>query len=196
MQELLIIALGSALVNNVVLGRFLGVCPFLGVSRNVKTAAGMGFAVVFVMVLASFLTGLVYNFILVNPAIYGGGLYYLQTVTFILIIAGLVQFVEMLLKKYMPLLYKALGVFLPLITTNCAVLGVALINVQNSFGVLESVINGLATAIGFMIAIIIMAGIREKTEDNDVPAALKGTPIVLITAGIMAMAFVGFGAIL
>ena len=189
------IAVGAAFVNNVVLSQFLGICPFLGVSKNVKTAAGMGGAVVFVITIASFVTGLIYKFILGNPKILGGELQYLNTIVFILVIAALVQFVEMFLKKVMPPLYNALGVYLPLITTNCAVLGVALTNVQNGYyekgvgiGLLTGVVNGFATAAGFFVAIVLMAGIREKIEHNNVPEAFKGTPIVLVTAGLMAIA--------
>lgn len=191
MKELLLIAVGSALVNNVVLSQFLGICPFLGVSKNVKTAGGMGGAVVFVIMIASFVTGLIYKFILVPT-----GFEYLQTIVFILVIAALVQFVEMFLKKAMPPLYNALGVYLPLITTNCAVLGVALTNVSKSYSILEGVVNGIATAVGFLIAIVLMAGIREKIEYNDVPEAFKGTPIVLVTAGLMAIAFFGFSGLI
>lgn len=191
MKELLLIAVGSALVNNVVLSQFLGICPFLGVSKNVKTAAGMGGAVVFVITIASFVTSLIYKCILVPT-----GFEYLQTIVFILVIAALVQFVEMFLKKAMPPLYNALGVYLPLITTNCAVLGVALTNVTRSYSILEGVVNGIATATGFLIAIVLMAGIREKIEYNDVPEAFKGTPIVLVTAGLMAIAFFGFSGLI
>ena len=191
MKELLLIAVGSALVNNVVLSQFLGICPFLGVSKNVKTAGGMGGAVVFVITIASFVTGLIYKFILVPT-----GFEYLQTIVFILVIAALVQFVEMFLKKAMPPLYNALGVYLPLITTNCAVLGVALTNVTKSYSILEGVVNGIATAVGFLIAIVLMAGIREKIEYNDVPEAFRGTPIVLVTAGLMAIAFFGFSGLI
>ena len=203
MQELLVIAVGAAFVNNVVLSQFLGICPFLGVSKNVKTAAGMGGAVVFVITIASFVTGLIYKFILGNPKILGGELQYLNTIVFILVIAALVQFVEMFLKKVMPPLYNALGVYLPLITTNCAVLGVALTNVQNGYyekgvgiGLLTGVVNGFATAAGFFVAIVLMAGIREKIEHNNVPEAFKGTPIVLVTAGLMAIAFCGFSGLI
>lgn len=195
MKELLLIAVGAALVNNVVLSQFLGLCPFLGVSKKVETAAGMGGAVIFVLTISSFITSLIYKFILVNKAILDGRLVYLQTIVFILVIAALVQFVEMLLKKMMPPLYNALGVYLPLITTNCAVLGVALKNVQKDYGILASVVNGFATAAGFTIAIVIMAGIREKTEHNDVPESFKGMPIVLVTAGLMAIAFFGFSGL-
>ena len=191
MKELLLIAVGSALVNNVVLSQFLGICPFLGVSKNVKTAAGMGGAVVFVITISSFVTGLIYQFILV-PLHFE----YLQTIVFILVIAALVQFVEMFLKKAMPPLYQALGVYLPLITTNCAVLGVALTNVQKSYSIGAGVVNGVATADGFLIAIVLMAGIREKIEYNDVPESFQGTPIVLVTAGLMAIAFFGFSGLI
>ena len=195
MEELLLIAVGAALVNNVVLSQFLGLCPFLGVSKKVETAAGMGGAVIFVLTISSFITSLIYKFILANDAILNGRLVYLQTIVFILVIAALVQFVEMLLKKMMPPLYNALGVYLPLITTNCAVLGVALKNVQKDYGILASVVNGFATAVGFTIAIVIMAGIRGKTEHNDVPESFRGMPIVLVTAGLMAIAFFGFSGL-
>ncbi|BDF33839.1 MULTISPECIES: electron transport complex protein RnfA [Extibacter] len=196
MRELLIIAIGSALVNNVVLSQFLGICPFIGVSKKVETAAGMGGAVVFVITIASFVTSLIYKFILSNKAIMGGKLVYLQTIVFILVIACLVQFVEMFLKKSVPSLYRALGVYLPLITTNCAVLGVALTNVQKEYSVLQGVINGVGTALGFALAIVIMAGIREKIEYNDVSESFQGTPIVLITASLMAIAFFGFSGLI
>lgn len=191
MKELLLIAVGSAFVNNVVLSQFLGICPFLGVSKNTKTAAGMGGAVIFVITISSFVTGLIYKFILIPT-----GFEYLQTIVFILVIAALVQFVEMFLKKVMPPLYNALGVFLPLITTNCAVLGLALTNVQKSYSILEGVVNGIATAFGFLVSIVLMAGIREKIEYNDIPEAFKGTPIVLVTAGLMAIAFFGFSGLI
>lgn len=191
MKELLMIAVGSALVNNVVLSQFLGICPFLGVSKKIETAAGMGGAVVFVITISSFFTALIYNFIL-RPL----NFQYLQTIVFILVIAALVQLVEMFLKKAMPPLYRALGVYLPLITTNCAVLGVALTNVKKEFGILESVVNGFATAVGFTIAIVIMAGIREKIEYNDISESFRGTPIVLLTAALMSIAFFGFAGII
>ena len=191
MSELIIIALGSALVSNVVLSQFLGLCPFLGVSKKTNTAAGMGTAVIFVITLASFVAAIIYNYVL-EPL----GLDYLKTIVFILVIAALVQFVEMFLKKFMPSLYEALGVYLPLITTNCAVLGVALNNVQDSYGILKSVVNGFATAVGFTIAIVILAGIREKIEYNKIPEPFKGMPIVLLTAGLMAIAFCGFSGLL
>ena len=166
MKELLIILVSSAIVNNVVLSQFLGLCPFLGVSKSVETAAGMGGAIIFVITLSSFVTGIIYNAILVPT-----NLTYLQTIVFILLIAALVQFVEMFLKKTMPSLYQALGVYLPLITTNCAVLGVALTNVQKEYNVLQGTVNGFATAVGFTISIVLMAGIREKQNGNTGTAA-------------------------
>ena len=189
-RELLLLMLSSALVSNVVLSQFLGLCPFLGVSKKVETAAGMGTAVIFVITLASGVTGAIFQFILVPLNIE-----YLQTIVFILVIAALVQFVEMFLKKYMKTLYEALGVYLPLITTNCAVLGVALTNVQKEYGIFTGMVNGFATALGFTIAIIILAGIREKMEYNDVPESFKGMPIVRITAGLMAIAFCGLSGL-
>ena len=191
MKELLIIAIGSAIVNNVVLSQFLGICPFLGVSKKVETATGMGGAVVFVITLSSFFTGLIYKFILVPL-----GFEYLQTIVFILFIAALGQFVEMFLKKSMPSLYNALGVYLPLITTNCAVLGVALTNVQKEYNVLQGTVNGFATAVGFTISIVLMAGIREKIAYNDIPKSFQGFPTVLLTAGLMAIAFFGFSGLI
>lgn len=191
MQSLILIAIASALVNNVVLSQFLGLCPFLGVSKKVKTAAGMGTAVIFVITLASLVSALIYQFILDKL-----GITYLKTIVFILVIAALVQFVEMFLKKYMVSLYEALGVYLPLITTNCAVLGVALTNVQKEYSILTSVVNGFATAVGFTISIVILAGLREKMEYNDIPKPFQGMPIVLITAGLMAIAFCGFSGLL
>ena len=191
MKELLIIAVGSALVNNVVLSQFLGICPFLGVSKKIETAAGMGGAVVFVITIASFITGAIYQFIL-HPA----GFEYLQTIVFILVIAALVQFVEMFLKKVMPPLYNALGVYLPLITTNCAVLGVSLKCVTKGYNILEGVVYGFSTAVGFTIAIVIMAGICEKIEYNDISESFQGTPIVLLTAALMSIAFFGFSGII
>ncbi len=191
MKTLLLIAVGSAIVNNVVLSQFLGICPFLGVSKNTKTAAGMGGAVIFVIGISSFVTSLIYNFIMIPLHIE-----YLQTIVFILVIAALVQFVEMFLKKKVPPLYQSLGVFLRLITTNCAVLGVAITNVTKSYGILESVVNGLATAVGFFIAIVLMAGLREKIEDNDIPKTFQGTAIVLVTACLMSIAFMGFSGMI
>ena len=190
-QQLLLILISSALVSNVVLSQFLGLCPFLGVSKKVETAAGMGTAVIFVITLSSGVAGAIYKFIL-TPL----NIQYLQTIVFILVIAALVQFVEMFLKKYMKSLYEALGVYLPLITTNCAVLGVALNNVTDGYNILEGVVNGFATAVGFTIAIVIMAGIREKIEFNDIPGPFRGSAIVLVTAGLMAMAFCGFAGVI
>ena len=191
LKDMLLLLVGSSLVSNVVLSQFLGLCPFLGVSRKIKTAAGMGTAVIFVITLASFVAGALYKLILVPLNIT-----YLQTIVFILVIAALVQFVEMFLKKMVPSLYKALGVYLPLITTNCAVLGVAVSNVQKNYGVLKGVVNGFGTAVGFTIAIVILAGIREKMEYTEVPGPFKGMPIVLLTAGLMAIAFWGFSGLL
>lgn len=190
LRELLLILIGSSLVSNVVLSQFLGLCPFLGVSKKVETAAGMGTAVIFVITLSSAVAGVIYKFVL-TPL----NITYLQSIVFILVIAALVQFVEMFLKKYMVSLYNALGVYLPLITTNCAVLGVALTNVQKNYGILAGTVNGFATALGFTIAIIILAGIREKMAYNDVPESFRGMPIVLITAGLMAIAFCGFSGL-
>ena len=190
-MQIITLSLFTILVNNFVLAQFLGICPFLGVSKKTETALGMGMAVTFVMTLASALTYLVQKLILEQFHIE-----YLQTIAFILVIACLVQFVEMFLKKVMPPLYNALGVYLPLITTNCAVLGVALTNVQKSYSILASVVNGFATAAGFTISIVILAGIREKMEYNDIPKPFQGMPIVLITAGLMAIAFCGFSGLL
>lgn len=190
-KDLLIILISSSLVSNVVLSQFLGLCPFLGVSKKTGTAAGMGTAVIFVITLASAVAGAIYKFILLPF-----DLTYLQTIVFILVIAALVQFVEMFLKKAMPPLYQSLGVYLPLITTNCAVLGVALTNVQKEYGILSSTINGLATAVGFCIAIVILAGLREKMETNDIPKSFQGFPHVLLTACLMAIAFFGFSGLI
>lgn len=191
MKELLIISVSAALVNNVVLSQFLGLCSFLGVSKKMNTAAGMGGAVIFVLTLSSFCTSLIYKFILVKT-----GMEYLQTIVFIMVIAALVQLVEMFLKKKSPALHKALGVYLPLITTNCAVLGVAIINVQKNYTILEGTVNGFASAVGFTISIILMAGLREKMEYNDVPKSFQGMPIVLLTAMLMSIAFFGFHGII
>lgn len=191
MKELLVIAIGSALVNNVVLSQFLGICPFLGVSKKVDTAAGMGAAVIFVITLASFVTSVIDKVLLIPLK-----MTYLQTIVFILVIACLVQFVEMFLKKTMQSLYQALGVYLPLITTNCAVLGVAINNEQAEYGILTGTVNGFATAVGFTIAIVILAGLREKMEHNDIPESFRGMPTVLLTAGLMAIAFCGFAGLL
>ena len=191
MKELILIIVGSALVNNIILSQFQGLCPFLGVSKKVDTSIGMGGAVIFVITLACIATNLVYSFVLVPL-----NLEYLQTIAFILVIAALVQFVEMFLKKNVPSLYQALGVFLPLITTNCAVLGAALTNVQKSYNFIYSVANGIGTAVGFTIAIVLLASIRESIEDNDIPFNFQGSPIVLITSGLMAIAFLCFSGLI
>ncbi len=191
MGELLKIAIASAIINNVVLSQFLGLCPFIGVSKKTKTAAGMGTAVIFVISAASALSYVVYKHILVRF-----GIEYLETIVFILLIAALVQFVEMVLKKISPPLYNALGVYLPLITTNCAVLGVAITNVSKGYTFAQSMTNGIGTSVGFTIAIVILAGLREKMEYNDIPESFKGTPIILLTAGLMAIAFTGFAGLL
>jgi electron transport complex protein RnfA len=191
MKSIFLFAISAALVNNVVLVQFQGICPFIGVSKNTKTAAGMGGAVIFVMTLASTVTSLIYYYVLVPL-----GLEYMNTIAFILVIAGLVQFVEMFLKKKMPALYSSLGVYLPLITTNCAVLGIALNNVQKDLSVGMSILNGFFSAVGFAIAIVILASIREKMEYNKVPEAFQGGPLVLLAAGLMAMAFNGFAGLM
>ena len=190
-MEYIGILIVSALVSNVVLSQFLGLCPFLGVSKKVETATGMGAAVLFVITVSSLVTSLLYTFVLEKL-----NLGYLKTIVFILVIAALVQFVEMVLKKSMPSLYQALGVYLPLITTNCAVLGVAINNVNLEYDILTGVVNGLATSVGFAIAIIILAGIREKMEFNNIPKPFQGMPIVLVTAGLMAIAFCGFAGLI
>ena len=187
---LLAISLGAILTNNFIFSQFLGICPFLGVSKKIDTAVGMGAAVTFVMALASAFCYLI-NLVLVPL-----NLAFMQTVAFILVIAGLVQFVEMFLKKKVKSLYESLGVYLPLITTNCAVLGIALSNVQSGYGILESTINGCGSAVGFTVAIVILAGIRERLEHSPIPESFKGTPIVLITSGLMAIAFFGFSGLI
>ena len=191
MSEMILVLVGAALVNNVVLSQFYGLCPFLGVSKQVKTAARMGLAVIFVITIASAVASLIYSLVLVPF-----NLEYLQTIVFILVIAGLVQFVEMFLKKSSPALYSALGVYLPLITTNCAVLGDALTNVQKEYDFVTSVVNGIGTSVGFTIAIVIMAGIRERNADNTIIKPLQGMPIVLFTAALMAIAFNGFAGLI
>ena len=194
LASLFSIAITYAIINNVVLSQFLGICPFLGVSKKTETAAGMGGAVIFVITIAAFVTGVINKFILANEALINMGidLRYLKTIVFILVIASLVQFVEMFLKKSMPALYQSLGVFLPLITTNCAVLGVALNAITYEYDILQTVVYGLATGIGFFIAIVLMAGIREKIEYNDIPKPFQGTAIVLFAAALMSIAFMGF----
>lgn len=185
--RILAILLSSILVNNYVLSRFLGLCPFLGVSKQVETATGMGMAVTFVMALASLITWLVQYFILVPL-----GVEYMQTIAFILVIASLVQLVEMVLQKTSPALYQSLGVYLPLITTNCAVLGVAIINITEQYNLLETVVNGVGAALGFTLAIVLFAGIRERLKYNDLPKPMEGFPIALLSASLMSIAFMGF----
>jgi len=188
--KLIGIIISSILINNFVFARFLGICPFMGVSKKIESSIGMGMAVTFVMTLASGVTWVIDKFILVPYKIE-----YLRTIAFILIIASLVQFVEMAIEKLSPNLYKALGVFLPLITTNCAVLGVAIINIGENYNFIEAITNGFAGALGFTLALIILAGIRERLEYSDVPASFKGIGIAFVTAGILAMAFMGFSGI-
>ncbi len=190
LHELLVITLGAILANNFIFSQFLGICPFLGVSKKVDTAVGMGIAVTFVMGLASAITWVVNEFILVRF-----GLMYMQTVAFILVIASLVQFIEMFLQKSMPSLYTALGVYLPLITTNCAVLGVALLNIQSGYGFISSVVYGVTGGIGFLLAIVLFASIRERLVFADYPKSFEGFPIALVTTGLMALAFMGFSGL-
>ncbi len=188
--KLAVITVGAILSNNFIFSQFLGICPFMGVSKKIDTATGMGFAVIFVMGLASAITWLVYKFILVPL-----NLKYMQTVAFILVIAALVQFIEMFLQKSMPALYTALGVYLPLITTNCAVLGVALLNIQEDYNFIESVVYGVTGGVGFLLAIVLLASIREKLAFADYPKAFDGFPIALVSAGLMALAFMGFSGL-
>ena len=187
MNELFLIIIGTVFVNNFVLARFLGLCPFMGVSKRVETATGMGMAVVFVMTLASTITWIIQNFILIPFNIQ-----YLQTIMFILVIASLVQFVEMFIRKVSPTLYQSLGIFLPLITTNCAVLGVALLTVQKNLGFFSTITFAFGSSLGFTLAIVLMAGIREVEEMADIPKPFKGTALAFITAGILSLAFMGF----
>ena len=191
MGKIITIIISAILVNNYITAQFLGICPFLGVSKKVDTALGMGFAVIFVMTIASAFAYFVQEFILVKFHIE-----YLQTLAFILLIAALVQFVEMFIKKASPSLYQALGVYLPLITTNCAVLGVAILNVDNGYNLIESVINGAASAVGFTLAIVLFAGIRERLELSEIPEVLEGFPVALVSAGLMAVAFLGFSGLI
>ncbi|NLN47609.1 MAG: electron transport complex subunit RsxA [Clostridiales bacterium] len=190
-MKLVVILLSAIFVNNFVLSRFLGICPFIGVSKQVETALGMGIAVTFVMALASVMTWITQYAILVPL-----GIGYLQTIAFILVIAGLVQFVEMVMKKTSPTLYQALGVYLPLITTNCAVLGVAILNIESSYNVLETLVNGIGGALGFTLAIVLFAGIRERMALTPYPKSLDGFPIALITASLLSIAFLGFSGLL
>ena len=189
-MEYFVIIISSIFVNNIVLSQFLGICPFLGVSKKISTALGMGFAVMFVMTLSAIVTFLIYYKLLVP-----NNLTFMITVVFILVIASLVQMVEIILKKVSPPLYQALGIFLPLITTNCAVLGVAILAIQKNFGLLSSVCYGLANAMGFTLAIVLFAGLRERMSRTRLPAAVKGAPIALLTAGLLSMAFMGFAGI-
>jgi len=191
MQEYFIIIISAVLINNIVLSQFLGICPFLGVSKKLSASLGMGGAVSFVLVLAGALTWTVQTYIL-NPFKIG----YLQTIAFILIIAALVQFVEMAMKKYSPPLYKALGIYLPLITTNCAVLGVAIINIQKEYTFGKVMVHSLSHAAGFTLALVLMSGIRERLEDADIPECMQGTPIALVVAALMSMAFLGFSGLI
>ena len=190
MKELILIMIGGALINNVVLNQFLGICSFLGVSKQMKASASLGMAVIFVMTIASAVASLLYDFVL-KPL----GLDFMKTIVFILVIAALVQIVEMFLKKTSPALYKSLGIYLPLITTNCAVLGVALTNVQNEYNFLESVLAGFGTAVGYTLAIVRLASIRTRIREEDLPAPLRGAPIVLISAALMSIAFMGFSGL-
>lgn len=190
MRNLLMIVIATALVNNVVLSQFLGICSFLGVSKQIKTSAGLGAAVTFVIAIASAVSQLLYTYILVPLE-----LTYLQTIVFILVIAALVQLVEMFLKKTSPALYQALGIFLPLITTNCAVLGVALTNVQNGYSFVESVVSGIGTGLGYTLAIVLLASIRTRIDEDVIPAPFRGAPIVLLCAALMSIAFMGFSGL-
>ena len=196
-QQLFTIALGAILVNNFIFAQFLGICPFMGVSKKVDTALGMGLAVTFVMGLASAVCWVINEYLLINPAIYGDGpnLAFMQTIAFILVIAALVQFVEMFLKKNVPSLYQALGIYLPLITTNCAVLGVVLLNVQNNYNFIESVVYGITGGLGFLLAIVLFASVRERLEFAEIPKSFEGFPIALVTAGLIALAFMGFSGL-
>ena len=198
LTSLFSIALGAILINNFIFAQFLGCCPFLGVSKKVDTAIGMGLAVTFVMGLASAVCWVVNEFLLVNPAIFGEGpnMAFMQTIAFILVIAALVQFVEMFLKKNVPSLYQALGIYLPLITTNCAVLGVVLLNVQNNYNFIESVVYGITGGLGFLLAIFLFASVRERLDATmECPKAFEGFPIALVTAGLIALAFMGFSGL-
>ena len=190
MKNMILLIVGGALINNVVLNQFLGICSFLGVSREMKASASLGGAVIFVITVASAVTSLLYTYVLAPL-----GIDYMKTIIFILIIAALVQIVEMFLKKTSPAIYQSLGIFLPLITTNCAVLGVTLTNVQNEYGFLESVLSGFGTTLGFTLAIVLLASIRERINEKDIPAPLRGAPIVLIAAALMSIAFMGFSGL-
>ena len=190
MKSLILIIVSGALINNVVLNQFLGICSFLGVSKQMKASASLGMAVIFVITIASAVASLLYDFVL-KPF----GIDFMKTIVFILVIAALVQIVEMFLKKKSPAIYKSLGIFLPLITTNCAVLGVALTNVQNGYNFIECVLSGFGTALGFTITIVLLASVRVRIREEDLPAPLRGAPIVLISAALMSIAFMGFGGL-
>lgn len=190
LRDIMVISITAIFIENFVLVKFLGICPFLGVSKKISTSVGMGMAVTFVMAMASVITWVVHTFVLAPR-----GLEYLQTIAFILVIASLVQLVEMFLQKVLPSLYNALGIYLPLITTNCAVLGVALLNIQNEFSLFNSLIYGISAAIGFTLAIVLFAGVREHLEFSEIPEFLKGFPIALITAGLISIAFLGFAGL-
>ncbi len=205
LQKLLVIALGVIFINNFIFSRFLGICPYIGVSKQLDSAVGMGAAVTFVMSLASTATWLIYNYLLAPTQanlfykLFGGAappdLTFLKTITFILVIAALVQFVEMVIQKTSPALYKSLGIYLPLITTNCAILGAALLNIDENYNFIESIVHGIAAGIGFTLALVLMAGIREKLEMAEIPESMKGIPIAFIMAGLMAIAFLGFSGL-
>jgi len=207
LQSLLLISIGSIFISNIVLSKFLGLCPFIGVSKQLDSAVGMGMAVIFVMTLSSVATWVIYTYFLEPTSqnllfkLFLGGkgsppdLTYLRTISFILVIAALVQFVEMVIQKISPSLYKSLGIYLPLITTNCAVLGVALLNIDNSYTFIESLVNGFMSGAGFTLALILMAGLRERIELADLPGAMKGVPIAFILAGCMSLAFLGFSGL-
>ena len=189
-NSLILIIITGALINNVVLNQFLGICSFLGVSRQMKASASLGAAVIFVITIASAVSSVLYDYVLAPL-----GMDFMKTIVFILVIAALVQIVEMFLKKTSPAVYKSLGIYLPLITTNCAVLGVALTNVQNGYNFIESVLSGFGTAVGYTIAIVLLAGIRSRMNEKDIPAPLRGAPIVMISAALMSIAFMGFGGL-
>ena len=190
MKSLILIMISGALINNVVLNQFLGICSFLGVSKQMKASASLGGAVIFVMTIASAVASLLYNYVLAPF-----GLDFMKTIVFILVIAALVQIVEMFLKKKSPAVYQALGIYLPLITTNCAVLGIALTNVQNEYNFIESVLAGFGTAVGFTLAIVLLAGSRSRIREEDLPRPMRGAPIVLISAALMSIAFMGFSGL-
>ena len=191
MKELAIIMMGAVITNNFVLVKFLGICPFLGVSRKLDSAVGMSLAVIFVMVLATAVTYPIYMGLLA-----GYGIEYLQTIVFILVIAALVQLVEIAMKKYMPALHKGLGVYLPLITTNCAVLGVCILNIDESYSYVQSLVNSFGAAAGFMLAMVIFSGVRQRIENNDFPIAFKGVPSILVAASIVSLSFMGFAGVI